>query len=64
MANDASDVDKLKAEIHWALQTAIESPAERAEAIGAVVEQMRELCMRDAHDLIVGELQRNGLLKE
>jgi hypothetical protein len=45
--------DALVAEIHWAIQTAIESPAERADAIAACVAQLRELALRDAEALML-----------
>lgn len=49
---DAFDPDKVKAELHWQLSTAIESPAERGDAIQAFIESARLLAMLDAEALM------------
>jgi hypothetical protein len=59
----AAERDRLRAEIEWALSTAIESPAERADAVACVVENLRLLCLSDASQLLWDVLKTKGLAK-
>lgn len=63
MAKDAFNPDNAKADLHWAIQTAIESPADRAEAIEAQIEGQRELYLYDAESLVLAILRQHGLIK-
>jgi hypothetical protein len=63
MANDAFNPDETKAELAWAIQTAIESPAERAGAIDAQIEGARELYLYDAENLVLAILRQHNLIK-
>jgi hypothetical protein len=47
-----NEEDRLVAELHWQISTAIEDPAQRADAIQAAIATIRELALRDAQALV------------
>jgi hypothetical protein len=61
MASDHEEIERVKAELHWALKSAVESPEERDDAIGAAIDHIRELTLRDAEALMLAEFTRRGL---
>lgn len=64
MKNDEGFLNDLKGALHHALERAIETddPDERNEAIGAAIEEMRELNARDSELLVRRILELHRLV--
>lgn len=64
MENDGRVLDELKGSLHYSLERAIETedPQERRDALGAAIEEMRELNVRDAGELVRRILHLHGLI--